>query len=186
MQRVWLKITELAGQPELCSGYKGRSSQYYINLPGYICRLLLLLLPLAEPSSGSLAQPELGSAKGQPRFVGTALPEPARALSGPSKAKTAPGSGCCCLVVCLAFRPGLRRDLRVSAADEAPGTVAIPAVRAQEVAVSGTYRRVLDVGQHYPAARAARGNFLRGAASAGRPPRSAGVSSPGQSPGYSP
>ena len=52
------------------------------------------------------------------------------------------------MVVCLTFRPGLRRDLRVSAADEAPGTGVIPATRAQVVAVSGAYRQINDVGQH--------------------------------------
>ena len=60
--------------------------------------------------------------------------------SSPAQVDPAPGSGCCCLVACLAFRPGLRRDPGVSVADEAPGTGAIPAIRAQVVAVSGACR----------------------------------------------
>ena len=179
MQRVWLKITEGAGQPELCSGRRFvvvvyKPTRLYIDYYYY--------LPLAEPGSASASEPEFIPPEFSPDLWARryrSRPTPCRT----AKAKTAPGSGCCCLVVCLTFRPGWRRDLRVAAADEAPGTVAIPAVRAQEVAVSGTYRRVLDVGQHYPAARAANGNSRRGAASGGRPPRSAGVSSPGQSPG---
>ena len=97
--------------------------------------------------------------------------------------KDSPGvTGCYCLVACLACRPGWRKYLRVAAVDEAPGTGARPAVRAQEVATSLADRQINDVGQHYPVARATKGNSRRAAASGGRRPRSAGVSSPGYSP----
>ena len=102
--------------------------------------------------------------------MGTALPEPTDPLQD-CKGKDSPGvTGCCCLVVCLTFRPGWRRYLRVAAADEAPGTGAIPAVRAQEVATSLADRQINDVGQHYPVARATKSNSRRVAASGGRRP----------------
>ena len=116
--------------------------------------------------------------------MGTALPEPTDPLQD-CKGKDSPGvTGCYCLVACLACRPGWRKYLRVAAVDEALGTGARPAVRAQEVATSLADRQINDVGQHYPAARAAKGQF---------PPRRGLRWSPvpapiggGGSPGYSP
>ena len=70
--RGCLKIMEGAGQPELSSG--GRFVVVVDKLPSCMHRLLL---PLTEPGSASVVEPEYNSATVQPRFVGTALPEPA-------------------------------------------------------------------------------------------------------------
>ena len=154
MQRVWLKITESAGQPELCSGRRlvvvlYKSTWLYIDYYYYLWRNLVplqrvnrnLFRQSSAPICGhGVAGADLPLAglqrQRQPRvgvtmLLGGLFDFPARLEEGPEGCRSGRSAGDC-------------RHTR----DPGPG-------RSRS---ASAYGRVHDAGQHYPAARAAKGH----------------------------